>query len=247
MTRTELQEKLIKETKYSRWYLDIIENANNQNRIKLKKINEDYKYYENHHILPKSIFKEYSSLKENPWNKVILTAREHFICHRLIQKHYQSINFTLGDRKMSRTLLYMSNNGKYNSKHYTNYKLNLSCSKETRKSISESRKGIKFSEEHRRKLKESTSGENHHMFGKHLSEKTKNKISESNKGKPKSKEHKRKMSEAQKGKLVSSETRKRMSESKMGIKHETVQCPYCLLVGGIRAMHVYHFENCKYK
>ena len=35
MTRTELQEKLIKETKYSKWYLNIIENAKSQNVKKL--------------------------------------------------------------------------------------------------------------------------------------------------------------------------------------------------------------------
>ena len=42
MNKTQIQEKLLQSTKYSRWYLNIIENANNQNRVKLKKINEDY-------------------------------------------------------------------------------------------------------------------------------------------------------------------------------------------------------------
>ena len=93
MNKTQLQKQLKRETKYSRWYLTIIENARNSNRSKLKKMNESYIYYENHHILPRSIFKEYSNLKEYKWNAVLLTAKEHFICHRLIQKHYSKIGY----------------------------------------------------------------------------------------------------------------------------------------------------------
>lgn len=55
-------------------------------------------YYEIHHICPKSkdLFPEYSSFKENPWNKIKLTPRQHFICHYLLHKSYgggQSYSF----------------------------------------------------------------------------------------------------------------------------------------------------------
>jgi len=101
MKRTQIQEKLLQETKYSKWYLNIIQNAQSQNRTKLSKSHEDYIYYENHHILPKSIFIEYSNLKENSWNSVLLTSREHVLCHKLIFKHYDKINFTHGKIKMA--------------------------------------------------------------------------------------------------------------------------------------------------
>lgn len=39
-----------------------------------------------HHILPKSLFPEYSNLKKNSWNKIHLTYREHFIAHWLLYK-----------------------------------------------------------------------------------------------------------------------------------------------------------------
>ncbi len=43
---------------------------------------------EKHHILPKAktLFPEYASLKQNPWNKVALTGHEHFIAHWLLWK-----------------------------------------------------------------------------------------------------------------------------------------------------------------
>ena len=126
MNKTQIQEKLLQSTKYSRWYLNIIENANNQNRVKLKKINEDYQYFEEHHILPEAIFKEYQNLKMFPWNGVLLTTKEHFVCHRLIQKHYAKINYTFGNIKMSQAIKWMSINGKHTSKHYEKFKLNLS-------------------------------------------------------------------------------------------------------------------------
>ena len=72
---------------------------------------------------------------------------------------------------------------------------------------------IKHSEEARQKMSESTKGENHPMYGKKLSDETKQKISEAHKGKTLSEEHRRKISEVQIGKSVSDETKRKMSEN----------------------------------
>ena len=48
-----------------------------------KRIKHCDTYYESHHIFPKSIFPEY---KQNKHNLVLLTAREHFIAHKLLCK-----------------------------------------------------------------------------------------------------------------------------------------------------------------
>lgn len=64
--------------KYSNWYYSIIENAKSQVRSKGQGT-----YYENHHILPKSIFPEFSKEK---WNMVLLTAKEHYTVHHLLTK-----------------------------------------------------------------------------------------------------------------------------------------------------------------
>lgn len=42
------------------------------------------KKYENHHILPKSLFPEYVNLKQNRWNCSTLSIKDHFIAHYLL-------------------------------------------------------------------------------------------------------------------------------------------------------------------
>lgn len=48
-------------------------------------------YIEKHHICPKAndMFPEYKSFKENPWNRIFLTARQHFVAHLLLWKTYK--------------------------------------------------------------------------------------------------------------------------------------------------------------
>ncbi|MCK5538501.1 MAG: hypothetical protein KAI79_16865 [Bacteroidales bacterium] len=232
MTRTKLQEKLLKETKYSKWYLNIIFKANSQNRTKLKKTNESYHYYEEHHILPQAegLFEEYQDLKLHTWNGVLLTAREHFICHRLIQKHYSSLKYTFGDRKMSRAIDFMSKMGKYNSKGYENFKLDLTCDKETRVKISKSLKGKNV-------------GKNNPNYGNQYTEEILEKMR-----KPKSKEHNRKNSEAHKDKKLTEEHKLNIGISGKGKlkgrKQTVIKCPHCNKKGG-NSMKMWHFDKCK--
>lgn len=85
-----LNSKLFPVSKYSVWYLSIINTALSQGRIKRKKNNKLFVYYEYHHILPKSLFPLYGNLNKNEWNGVLLTAREHYICHWLLTKIFSS-------------------------------------------------------------------------------------------------------------------------------------------------------------
>lgn len=73
-------------------YDKIIFNAKSKNRKKLKKTDNDYVYYELHHIKPKSLFPE---LKNDKNNLVLLTAKEHYICHLLLEKIYPNSNMFL--------------------------------------------------------------------------------------------------------------------------------------------------------
>lgn len=82
-------------------------------------------------------------------------------------------------------------------------------SEETKKKISESKKGEKHpmygkhhSYETRRKISDAHKGEKHHLFGKHLSEETRRKMSENSSwnGRKHTEEELRKMSESLKGK-----------------------------------------------
>ncbi len=113
------------------------------------------------------------------------------------------------------------------------------CSEESRKKTSEANKGKKHSEETKRKISISMSGEKHPLYGKHhseeakkkmkekrklqirgpCSEKTKQKISEAKKGKSFSKEHRQNLSKSLSGRIISDEWKQKMSESKKGNKN----------------------------
>ena len=61
-------------------YDDIIENAKNQNRSRY-----DGNYYEDHYIVPHCI-----GGSGVPENRILLTAREHFVCHKLLTYIFKS-------------------------------------------------------------------------------------------------------------------------------------------------------------
>jgi len=65
--------------KYFNIYTELIETANSRNKHLTKN-------YEKHHILPLSIFPEFSSFRQFPWNCAKLTYREHFVAHWLLSK-----------------------------------------------------------------------------------------------------------------------------------------------------------------
>lgn len=59
--------------KYTRWYEQVVQKARDSNRVWQRDT------YHKHHILPKSL-----GGKNDPANLVLLTPREHYICHRLL-------------------------------------------------------------------------------------------------------------------------------------------------------------------
>lgn len=93
----------------------------------------------------------------------------------------------------------MSANGGYNCKEGG---VGGSFSEETLKRMSESHKGIKQSEETKRKRAEKLRGENNYNYGKHLPEDTRKKISETLKGNVVSESTKKKLSDSMRGKYL---------------------------------------------
>lgn len=133
--------------KYSQWYFNIIVRALSQDRVKNRGI-----YYEAHHILPKCIWPEYSSLEDHPWNRVLLTGKEHFICHALLTymverktKYSYSLNRAFSGMKSARS----GQEGRYFSARlyemlkirYANERKFVERSKEHCLKMSEAKKG----------------------------------------------------------------------------------------------------------
>lgn len=169
---------------YEKIYNKIIE------KRKVEKLSKKEIYCESHHIIPVSFDK---SLEKDENNIVNLTAREHYVCHKLLQKIALEKYGKNSHEYMAMTycMFRMSNNKIYEIKS-NDYEL------------------------YRRKyadyLKEYKSGKNNPNYGKRG-------ILSHSYGKPRSEETKRKLSKAHKGKKLSEETKKKMSLNNVGEKN----------------------------
>ena len=190
-------------------------------------------YTEKHHIIPKSL-----GGADHPTNLVSLTAREHFICHRLLVK------MTTGTdkRKMSRALWALSQMDKLNARYHPNSRVFQLIREEYVKTLI----GRKLPSEVVEKIRASNTG-------KTQSDETKRKRAESRTGFRNTEETKQKMREAAERRWANTfdDTARiqKIKEARAKQKITTVQvtCPHCGKVGGNRIMPRYHFDNCKFK
>jgi len=218
---------------YQRIYDSIIERAKSENRIKLRKNQRGYVYYENHHILPRCL-----GGGDNEENLVLLTAKEHYICHKLLTYIYiKSYKIMCAFHRMTFSKF---TKHKISSRDYEYAKflrVTTPISEETRAKM----KNHKFSEEHKKKLSESHkgphpkdryhadfSGEKNPFYNKTHSDKTKEKmkqkklgISTSRKGKCLSEKHKNALRKPHKP--MSEETKKKISEKMKIIRNHEKQ------------------------
>lgn len=158
------------ENKYTKWYFAIIENRKNH---------KAFGYCENHHIIPKSL-----GGNNSKDNIVSLTAKEHFICHRLLVK------MTTGqDRvKMSFAIRCMMNieNDRQHRYKITSRSRELIL-KETKYHISEILSGennpyygMKHSDEVKEKMRAKRKLQQPPMLGKSHNSETRQKLREAN-------------------------------------------------------------------
>jgi len=134
------------DNKYTKTYMSLIDSRKKLNRNK-----KDGKVYEAHHIVPKCMGGSNSSS-----NKVLLTPKEHFICHLLLTKMVES---PLKGKMYCALVRFMGKNNKQK-----NIKIN---SKIYEKIITENRKNM--------------TGENNPFYGKTHTPEVKKLISENNK------------------------------------------------------------------
>lgn len=223
--------QLFIENKYYRWYYLIIEKALGQNRIKRSVTHEEYQYFEEHHILPSCIFPEYKSFKKYSWNKVMLTAREHFVCHMLLPK------FAAEDTHRFKLVhaLYAMANQNNNQQQRNNSKMY----EYAKKAMIETRKDPKASKEWREKLSKASKTSNH-MIGK---------TKELNPfyGKTHSKETKEKLRTIKLGSKLSEDTKQKMRGKRGSQKNPAplLECPHCKLV--VKKGNIWHFDRCRKK
>lgn len=149
------------QNKYSRWYFFIVQRAKSQERKKTKT-----NYFEKHHIVPKSL-----GGKNDSVNLVLLSSKEHLICHLLLCHMCEE---SKDKWKMICSYHYLSDNGKIKGKKYESLKKFLSKNHPG--------KGKPKSNEHKQKIRSywskekrlersiSFSGNNNPFFGRNHTE-----------------------------------------------------------------------------
>jgi hypothetical protein len=196
---------------YQRIYDELIDNA----RLRILT-----GYKERHHIVPKCM-----GGTDDKDNLVNLTAKEHFIAHKLLCEIYVD-NEKLKEAYWAMSIIKTDNRSYHISNNeYERLKKIISEVKSKRltglPTWNKGKKLPSLSEETKQKMRIAAANR------KPISEETRKKISNAHKGKKLSVETKQKMSEAKKGKnhpnygkLLSEETKQKMRKPKQKIKYE---------------------------
>ena len=159
---------------YQRIYDEIIERA--KSRGLNKKLLDGY--FERHHIIPKCL-----GGTNSKDNLVLLTGREHYLCHKLLHKANKNHKgLFLAFHKMSLSKRLCQERYNISSRDYEFLKI---------------------------EFKKFNTGSLNPMFGKTLSEKAKRAVSIAS-SRPKSEEHKRLIGLGNKGKIVSEESKEKI-------------------------------------
>jgi hypothetical protein len=210
--------------KYHTWYYSIIDKARKENRKKLSPHDSDFMYYEKHHVVPVSL-----GGANDKDNLVLLTGKEHFICHLLLCYMTESHN----KYKMINAVNKMTHSKSGNQQRYTSKSYNLI------RSLIAKRNSYLFKDkpksgDQKKKMSESAMGKKHDskrieqrvQINKKLwaegvfdnrprhSDETKEKIKRKRANQVITAEHKKNISLGLKGRKLSEESKKKISNAR---------------------------------
>lgn len=219
---------------YKKIYDEICERAKSEleGRKAKKKLGN---YYEGHHIVPKCLGGEGWATQYNHSNIVLLTAREHFLCHWLLHEMHPE-NYKLAKAFSMLCNVKDPNQIRYipssriveyakikSSILHSNYMKNEFWSEDMKSHMSKVHTGKKHSEDIKRvisaRIKESITDES--RIARSIRTRGDNN--------PSKKEH----------------VRQKMKERAKA--RERIQCPHCEKDGPTNQMKQWHFNNCKFK
>lgn len=222
--------------KYTNYYYNIIDKA------KARALPPEI-YTEKHHIIPKSLGGDNS--KDN---LAKLTAREHFICHRLLIKMVENNDYK---KKMRFALNSFRRTSSNQQRYILSARQYEIVRNEASAARSQSQMGNKFAAGFKQSA-ETIAKRTAKVLGqkrKPWNDEQRKNLSKSMTNKSKSEEAKKNMSIARKGVPterkgiktgpLSEETKKNMRKPK-----KKLTCPQCGLEGGSNNITRYHFDNC---
>jgi len=165
-------------------------------------------YKERHHVIPRCI-----GGSNNASNLVDLTAREHFIAHKLLCEIYPN------DHKLLYAYWLMANKTQSNTQQ-RNYTVSSREYEHIKLLISDARKSFTHSDETKLKIGQSSKGREAWNKGKQHTNETKKKLSAAW-----TKDRRLQKSESQMGKPLSNEIKKKLSDAKKGEKNHNYGKP----------------------
>ena len=186
-------------------------------------------YIERHHIIPKCM-----GGTNDKTNLIELTAREHFIIHKLLCEIYPDNDSLIYAYWM------MANNTSnkfYERKYYVSGKDYERAKRIFAERSSKRQKGKKLTDAHKKALSLAAKKRKPRTPIKH-SEETKQKLSKLWEGTTRSEEDRKKISDGQRGKKKGPYT-----ITKYPLP---VTCPHCGKTGSPRGIKRHHFDNCKH-
>ena len=209
------------DNKYSKWYYNIVNNSSNI-------------IGESHHIIPKCLGG--SNSKEN---LVILSFREHFLCHWLL------IKMTTGSNKskMSFAFFCMSRKSKYHKRILSSWQYEL-CKKYNKK---EYNSGKTKTPNNKGKVTVKDKYGNCFNIDKNDIRYISGELIQATKGLKRNwtKEQVDERYISRRGRKQSKEEIEKRRISKIGLKYKIVTCPNCNKIGGESGMKKWHFNNCR--
>lgn len=235
---------------YQKIYNDLISKAKSSCRSKGKGV-----YYEKHHIIPKCIDK-------NSKETVLLTAKEHFLAHRLLVKINPS---SRGLAAAYWRMCHPSNGSiisanayeearKLHAAHHRIFMMSMKGklhNEVSKQKISLIRKGVKVLDKTKNLQSLAKKGKPGPNKGIKFNEEWLINMSLSRKGKPsklKGIKHCPERVEANRlrglGKTHSEETKKKCREAMLQVKEDNL-CPYCNKFFRIQTFSLFHGEKCK--
>lgn len=132
------------DNKYTKYYRAIISRAASISRSKKSE------YFEAHHVVPKSLGGTNSKT-----NLVLLTGREHFLCHFLLTKMFQ--RQSNNHKRMLHAFMLLKGSNSHQQR-YINSRLYENIKRDYAQIRSKARKGKTLSAEHRKKISETLKG-----------------------------------------------------------------------------------------
>lgn len=220
------------DNKYTRWYYTIVSKAQQR---------EISGYHETHHIIPKSL-----GGSNEPLNLVRLSAREHFICHKLLTKMVSGQNRA----KMVHAAWGMANRENAYQDRYRVTSHHYESLKQERAALLAEQmlhNNPMTNPIHRVTHKQAVAarGPTRGNTGMPQTEETKAKIRAARANQVITEETKQKISAARTGTVATADTRAKMSATRTGKKQPTKQCEHCGKVIAAVAYARFHGSKCK--